>query len=123
MTRALLLCLLLALPGCATWEQTMSSDEAAIVIAAALTVLQVFDGWTTYKILRLGGRELNPVVKWLMDRIGEYEALVVFKAAAILLVWVIALNPIDITPFLLTAVALFYGFVAAHNYGVLSRMK
>ena len=123
MTRALLLCLLLALPGCATWEQTMSSDEAAIVIAAALTVLQVFDGWTTYKILRLGGLELNPVVKWLMERIGEYEALVVFKAAAILLVWVIALNPISITPVLLGALGVFYGLVTMHNYKVLLGMK
>ena len=123
MTRALLLCLLFALPGCATWEQTMSSDKAAIVIAAALTVLQVFDGWTTYTILKWGGVELNVVVRWFMDKLGVYPALVVSKTAAIALVWVIALNPIDITPFLLTALALFYGFVAARNYGVLSRMK
>jgi len=29
------------------------------VMAAALTALQVFDGWTTWRILRAGGRELN----------------------------------------------------------------
>ncbi len=101
----------------------MSSDEAAIVIAAALTVLQAFDGWTTYKILRLGGRELNPIVKWLMDRIGEYEALVVFKTMAIALVWVIALNPTVLTPYILGALCLLYGFVIKNNYDVLSRMR
>ena len=100
MTRALLLCLLLA-----------------------LTILQVFDGWTTYKIMRLGGRELNPVVRWIMEKIGAYEGLLVAKSFSIALIWVLVLNPISITPVLLGVLGILYGFIAIQNYKVLLRMK
>ena len=91
--------------------------------AILLTLLQVFDGWTTYKILRLGGRDLNPVVRWIMEKIGEYEGLVVIKTFGIVLVWVIALNSINITPVLLAGLGIFYGLVTMHNYKVLLGMK
>ena len=65
-------------------------------LALALTALQLADGWTTWQVLRLGGRETNPAVRWLMERIGAYPALLLTKCFAAALAWVLALVP---TPF------------------------
>lgn len=48
-------------------------------------VLQLLDGWTTYRILSTGGRELNPVLAWAIRKIGTTPALVVSKVGAIAL--------------------------------------
>lgn len=46
---------------------------AAALLAAAL--LQLVDAATTLCILRLGGVELNPLLRWLMLRLGPEAAL------------------------------------------------
>ena len=75
MTRALLLCLLLALPGCATWEQTMSSDEAAIGCQAA-------DAITTYVVLSkvASVHEANPLMAEII-KAGGWPLFFIVKAA------------------------------------------
>ena len=55
----------------------------------AFCVLQVVDFMTTYGILRLGGVELNPVVRGAMRRIGVTPALLLAKALAIVAVFVV----------------------------------
>lgn len=47
----------------------------AVALIILLLALQVLDYHTTKTILALGGRELNPVMRWLMDRVGVEEAL------------------------------------------------
>ncbi len=37
-------------------------------LAVCFVVLNVLDVWTTRKALALGGRELNPVVRFFMNR-------------------------------------------------------
>lgn len=49
-----------------------------------LVALFAADGILTYRIIKAGGRELNPVVRWMMDRAGIVPALVIPKA---LLLW------------------------------------
>lgn len=100
-----------------------------LLLALALTALQAWDGWTTYKVLRLGGVEQNPLVLWLMERIGAYRALLVLKGFAVALAWVLALMPIphpageDIRLGLLVALGVFYVIIAAHNYNALCKLR
>lgn len=46
---------------------------------ALFAALQVADIATTLLILNNGGRELNPVVKWFIDRLGPVSGLVTIK--------------------------------------------
>ena len=48
--------------------------------------LQVSDVVLTLLILRDGGRELNPVMRWLMDKMGTATALISAKLIIIALV-------------------------------------
>lgn len=92
-------------------------------LAIALTLLNIFDGWTTYRVLKLGGREQNALVKWAIDKWGAYRALLVLKGGAIALVWLLAAMPGDIPRFLMLALAVFYAIVAAHNYNALCKLR
>jgi len=56
-----------------------------LALFIALVVLQVLDYYTTTTILTLGGEELNPVMRWLMQRVGVEEALVVKGGFVILI--------------------------------------
>jgi hypothetical protein len=46
-------------------------------------LLQIFDVYSTYQILNAGGREVNPMMNWLMDRVGVMAALIGTKVLAI----------------------------------------
>lgn len=114
-----------------------------LALAVLLSALQLFDGWTTYHVIKLGGRELNPAVRWLMDRIGAYRALVVAKVGAAALAWLLALMPIanlelghphsplgylfvsgeDIRLGLLGALAVLYVVIAINNWRALERLR
>ena len=50
-----------------------------------LVLLQFLDYSSTTRILAAGGRELNPVVTWLFDRLGQEQALI-FKGFVVLAV-------------------------------------
>lgn len=52
----------------------------ALLIFAAL---QVADSVLTVLVINGGGREMNPVMRWLMERFGMIPALAVFKGAVI----------------------------------------
>ena len=47
----------------------------SLALFVALVVLQFLDYMTTTHILAAGGRELNPVMQWLFDRLGTEQAL------------------------------------------------
>jgi hypothetical protein len=48
--------------------------------------LQLADAYTTYRILSTGGKEVNPVMRWLMDQIGIVQGLSLMKLLLIGLV-------------------------------------
>jgi len=88
-------------------------------MAVLLTVLQAFDGWTTWSILKAGGRELNPVLVKLIEVVGVVPALVVVKGVAAGLGWFIALAPVGDVRWRGTAlamVAVVYVAVAVSNW-------
>lgn len=91
-------------------------------LAILLTVLQVWDGWTTYRILKRGGREKNRLMREFMERFGIYPTLLAAKGGAALLVWVLVLLPtVDrLTETLqwigLVSLGTFYVWVAWNNW-------
>lgn len=44
-----------------------------------LIVVQIVDAITTIKILERGGKELNPAMAWLFEKMGVIEGLFVVK--------------------------------------------
>jgi len=46
-------------------------------------LLQIADSLTTVHILKQGGREANPALAWLFDKVGMIPSLVVMKLLAI----------------------------------------
>lgn len=53
----------------------------------ALVALNILDGWLTLKILSDGGRELNPLMKTLMDEVGPVAAMSATKLVMLAIVW------------------------------------
>jgi hypothetical protein len=50
-------------------------------------VLQVGDIWTTLKALKMGKREMNPILANLFERYDPLPVMVSFKVAAIAALW------------------------------------
>ena len=99
--------------------------DALIVLAALLTALQFWDGWTTYQALKLGATERNPIVSELMDTFGTYPALVLLKVGAAGLAWWIALveGNVDTRAAILVLLMALYLWVAVGNWQALQKLK
>jgi hypothetical protein len=52
---------------------------------AAMTILSILDIISTYIILSHGGMEINPVMNWLMEQMGEVNALIFPKLFCLIL--------------------------------------
>ena len=74
-----------------------------------LAILMTADSVLTYFVLQRGGRELNPIVKWLMNKFGQVPALAGSKAIVFLLF--VAAYP----HWLLWVACAFYAGVTAWN--------
>lgn len=76
-------------------------------------LLQYADGYTTYRILKRDGRELNPILAKLFDQFGWLPSLIVIKVAAIGAgVWLYASQQTEV----LIALDAIYAWVVWHNY-------
>ena len=58
-----------------------------LALFLALVVLNLVDAWLTLRILAKGGVEINPLMRWLMERLEPTPALLGSKAAMLVLVW------------------------------------
>lgn len=55
-----------------------------MILVYIFIAMQVIDGWSTWQVFRTrGGIEANPIVAWLMERLGLFYGLVAAKAFAI----------------------------------------
>lgn len=90
------------------------------VILAVFAALQAADYWTTDRILRQGGNELNPVLRWFFERFGRRPALLAGKLVAVAAAGWLAMSG-SMWP--LVAVTAVYGAVVAHNARSLARQK
>lgn len=81
-------------------------------------LLNILDVYTTRKILKNNGRELNLVVRKAIEHMGLLTSLVVVKCGALALLVVITLvvGAHWIMYALYAALILIYGFVVARNF-------
>lgn len=78
-----------------------------------LTVAMILaDGYTTFRILRSGGTELNPVMRWFMRRFGLVLGILVSRLVAIGAVTMLYMAGLQT---LILAVYVVYVFVVANN--------
>lgn len=62
--------------------------EDVVIWAWVFYLMQIADGVTTYIALKLpGSKEGNPAIRWVMDRIGILLAIVIIKAAYIVMMY------------------------------------
>ena len=91
------------------------------LVGTLLVLLQVLDGWTTYKCLQFPeNREANAALAWLMRTIGVVPALCVFKGAAVglllLLIYVTKEGAVGVPLAVITALTALYAAVVRNNY-------
>jgi hypothetical protein len=72
-------------------------------------LLHIADTATTLEIIRRGGRELNPLMAWAMQKIGNESALMLAKGAFCYGLWRWS------ETWTLAALAFFYALVVWHN--------
>lgn len=53
------------------------------ILLTLFILLQIADSLTTVHILKNGGREANPVMNWLFQKIGMIPSLVIMKVLLI----------------------------------------
>ncbi len=89
-----------------------------LALFLAFVLLQALDAYTTYRDLQLPGRfEANPVMRWLMIKLGVLPALVAVKILVALLIgWFV--YGADLTPMYLIIADLLYGGVVINNWRV-----
>ena len=63
-----------------------------LALFALLIALNIADAYYTRKILAAGGRELNPVMRWMIGQFGVNTALIVSKGFALGFVVLFALH-------------------------------
>ena len=56
------------------------------ILAGLLIAIQIFDLYSTMKILGAGGQELNWLMKWLMSKLGVLPSLAITKIGVVALV-------------------------------------
>lgn len=61
--------------------------NSLLAIFVFFCFLQMADAYTTYVILSKGGRELNPVMRVIMDRMGVLPGLLICKILLCVAVW------------------------------------
>lgn len=80
-----------------------------------LALLQIADGVLTHLGLNRGAKEANPVMRFLIERIGQVPALVAAKLATFGIVALIDIDLLTIVGIVLTAI------VVVNNARVLAR--
>ena len=83
-----------------------------IVLLIATILLQVADFWTTWKVLNERGSERNPLLCFIMDRIGVLPTLILTKAFAIGCCCLVYVTQ----PYILIPLIIFYGIVVIKNF-------
>ena len=84
------------------------------------------DGWTTWQVIRFGGREVIPWLQWLMARLGTYRALLLAKVTPVAVVIYMAAwgyNGSKLDAQTLAWICAGYAVVIANNYRALQKQK
>ena len=98
---------------------SMLGGCAALASEAAVVGCQVADTVTTLRAVELGGREANPVVKWLLEKSGPGGFMAAKVGATALF---LAVYP-DVPPGVVMLVNGVTCAVAAHNARIVARLE
>lgn len=90
----------------------MAAEPLNLILVSFLCCLVIADGILTYEILCRGGKELNPVVRWAIEKLGIVEGLVLTRMVLVL-VFIVSVQSMPAWGFF--ALIVFYAFVIAHN--------
>ena len=82
-------------------------------------ILNACDAATTYTALKLGAKELNPVMRWAFALVGPYNALLILKVGIVAAVWY--WHPFTVEQFI--AVDAGYAALIVWNYIQLEKQK
>lgn len=86
------------------------TDTTIWIVVIAL--LQAADAYLTTHILKHGGRELNPAMDWIFDRIGVVPGLIITKALfVVVLIAIMPYAPL----YVYVGIALAYTGLVANN--------
>lgn len=88
-----------------------------VVLFVLVVALQAADAFLTWRVLRAGGRELNPAVRVLIDRLGTIPGLAIGKLFLVVMVWLYLREQ----ALILLAIAALYAWVVRHNWNQLQR--
>lgn len=94
--------------------------ETSYVLFGTFVLLQVVDVVLTIKALKLGGREVNPLLRKAFEKYGVVESLVVVKAA---MIGVVAAFLPMLPQWLMLLFVAVYLWVAQNNYGVVKKLS
>lgn len=87
----------------------------------ALILLQLADAVSTVLVLREGGYEKNPVVRWAMSKVGMIPALAATKIpTTALAAWALQAHPI--APYIFAPVIALYVWVVTNNLRIYRRL-
>ncbi len=84
------------------------------------TLLQVADVFTTHRVLKNGGVELNPLLARLFTKFGHMQTLVVAKTLLLVLIWNIYY---DIPEWVMVVLIALYVAVVVNNIRVIKSQK
>jgi len=89
-------------------------DPIILVLFVAFALLQVADGVTTIKALKIkGNREVNSVMRWLFERFGVARSLIVIKVVVTGYIF----SALDVIPiWALGGLVAFYAWVVINNH-------
>jgi len=95
-----------------------------IILSVILVLLNVWDVYTTYLILGFGGRELNPLLNWVIKKIGVLPGLIASKTVCVApYVFLSITNPNWLTTGLLVVLIGWYAWVVRGNHNVIMRIN
>lgn len=89
-----------------------------VVLITSLLTFIALDIYTTTKILQRGGEELNPLVRWLMSKLGVRQGLLIRVPVQILALAALSMAG----TWGLAIVALLYSVVLINNFLVLRKL-
>lgn len=90
-----------------------------IALSILLIALNVLDWMLTCAVIENGGRELNPVMRWVINHWGYWPMLAV---KLVLMAGAIAACAYTALPWLLIPPCLFFAWVCVSNWRVLKGM-
>ena len=93
-----------------------------LILLLIFVILQILDIYTTRKILLSGGRELNPVMNFIMLKLGVDPGLILAKVIIVVFVCSLILF-VNIDHIIFGLVNLGYALVIINNFNVLKKLN